>query len=514
MVLKRAETLGVISDALAWIKVACEQRGWLKLFDEHVIAQHFFCRFLNAAFNLCLVEMDRIQANFPAIDLGDSTNRIAYQITAERRGEKVQHTLEKFLEHGLEKRYDTLRILIIGDRQSTYKSVVVPPSLQFDCDRDVMGLEELVKQLGNLDSARLETLQAILAEEVKLPVGGQTRPDDDTVKLEGRLSIDPGLADDFGCPGIQVTLISRGKRPAKISGAALCVEGGPFLPAFEKAFGGSLGAGPPPTGLEKQTLSLPLFPLFRPNAPDGIILQRDEVCRFFVPMELPVLPPFLSADAKDVSIRARFFDDSELPVIVGDEVQGLLRSLIDAYGKRPGKLRFPLKMEVRVNALEFPDDSMRGQLNPHPFSFIDDAPAPPQEATRPPRLELTLAVAQSGSAYTIGVPIKNVSDAPIPRVAVSFLAKVEGKPTTQRIPFAPSSESALAPGQLREFIYPFEALPTLYRLIATLPTNSYGVAVETEDERLFFPGEAVKAALTHIEHLSRASDAEQQTSTD
>jgi hypothetical protein len=52
-----------------------------------------------------------------------------------------------------------------------------------------MGIEELVKYLGTLDSDRLEMLQAILAEEVKHPAGSQNRPDDDTLKLEGR----PGL---------------------------------------------------------------------------------------------------------------------------------------------------------------------------------------------------------------------------------------------------------------------------------------------------------------------------------
>jgi hypothetical protein len=214
-----------------------------------------------------------------------------------------------------------------------------------------------------------------------------------------------------------------------------------------------------------------------------------------------------------VSIRARFFDESELPALVGDEVQGTLQSLVDAYGNKPWRLRFPLRMEVRISSTELPDDSMRGKTNPHPFSFTDAANAP-KEAALPPRFELTLAIAQIGSAYTIGVPVKNISESPVQKVAVSFLAKADGEGTAQRIPFAPTSDEALAPGQHREFVFPFEALPALYRLVATQPTNRYGVLVEMEDERLVFPGEAVKAALTHIEHLSRGSDAQQHMSTD
>ena len=170
MVFKRADSLAAIADGLAWVRVSCEQRGWLKLFDNNIAAQHFFCRFLNATFNLELIEMDQVQSNFPAIDLGDPTNRIAYQITTERGGDKVQHTLDKFIEHDLEKQYDTLRILIVGSRQATYKTVAIPPLLSFDMDRDILGIEELVKYIGNLESPRLERLQAILAAELKEPV--------------------------------------------------------------------------------------------------------------------------------------------------------------------------------------------------------------------------------------------------------------------------------------------------------------------------------------------------------
>jgi hypothetical protein len=358
-----------------------------------------------------------------------------------------------------------------------------------------------------VNSQRLEALQAILAEEVQYPAGSR-KADDDTIKLEGQLTVETALFDVFGCPGIRFTLVNKGKRPAKVRGAALCVEGGPFLPAFEEAFGGagSLGRCTPPPGLEKQTLCLPLLPMFQPNSPDGITLQRDDICRFFVPMSLPSLPPFLSAAAEDVSIRAKFFDESELPVLAGEEVQGILQSLVDAYGKKPGNPRFSLKMEVRVRSIELPNDSMRGQTNPHPFSFV--GATPPHEEARPARLQLTLAIAQAGSAYTIGVPVKNVTEAPVRRVAVSLLANDLVSSTVHRIPFAPSSEEPLGPGQQREFVYPFEVLPALYRIVATTPPDRYGVAVETEEERLLFPGEAVQAALAHIERL-RVTGAEQ-----
>jgi hypothetical protein len=67
MVFKRTLALTVIADGLGAIKSSCENRGLLHLFDNHTVAQHFFCRLLNAAFDLDLVELDILEKNFPAV---------------------------------------------------------------------------------------------------------------------------------------------------------------------------------------------------------------------------------------------------------------------------------------------------------------------------------------------------------------------------------------------------------------------------------------------------------------
>jgi hypothetical protein len=167
MVFKRTDALAVIADGLGWIKMSCEQRGLLKLFDNNVVAQRFFCQLLNATFDLDLKVMDDVRTNYPAIDLGDSTNRIAYQITTEKRSDKVQSTLQKFVQHGLDKQYDTLKILVIGDRQATYDAVEVPHGLKFDCDEDILDIQGLFKQIDPLDTAHLEKLRAIFEHEMK-----------------------------------------------------------------------------------------------------------------------------------------------------------------------------------------------------------------------------------------------------------------------------------------------------------------------------------------------------------
>jgi hypothetical protein len=92
---------------------------------------------------------------------------VACQITTDKTSEKVQRTLDKFVEKGFEKQYDRLCILIIGSRQITYKSVAVPAQMKFDCDDDIIGIAELTKHIGTLKTSRLRELAHIIAEELK-----------------------------------------------------------------------------------------------------------------------------------------------------------------------------------------------------------------------------------------------------------------------------------------------------------------------------------------------------------
>jgi hypothetical protein len=167
MVFKRGDALKMVTQGLAWIKTTCEYQGRLKLLDDHVLAQHFFLRVLNVAYGLRLEAMDRIRPNYPAIDLGDRTNKVAFQVTTERSGDKVQHTLDKFVEHGLHRDFDLLRILIIGEPQRTYKTVVIPEELTFDCGCNILGLSGLVKHIDTLATPRIVEIAGILRQESK-----------------------------------------------------------------------------------------------------------------------------------------------------------------------------------------------------------------------------------------------------------------------------------------------------------------------------------------------------------
>lgn len=168
MVFKREDALKSITDGLAWIAKSCELRGLLRLFDNNVLSHHFFCRLLNGLYGLKLEVMDRIQGNHPAIDLGDAEQRVAYQITTEKAGAKVQHTLDMFVKHGLQRKFDTLRILVIGERQDRYTTLKIPQEIVFDQDKDIIDLTGLLKDAETLSTPLLEKVALVFDEELDL----------------------------------------------------------------------------------------------------------------------------------------------------------------------------------------------------------------------------------------------------------------------------------------------------------------------------------------------------------
>jgi SMEK domain len=167
MALRRQELLNSVTSALAWLGALCKLRGLIHLFDANVVAHDFFCKLLNEVFDLKLVVMDRIKTNFPAIDLGDETNKRSFQITSDKGGDKVQRTIDSYATHNLAEKYGRLSVLVIGEKQVTYDSLTLPGAFTFDQTTDIIDLADLTRIVEALSTEKLERLAEIVRKEIK-----------------------------------------------------------------------------------------------------------------------------------------------------------------------------------------------------------------------------------------------------------------------------------------------------------------------------------------------------------
>jgi hypothetical protein len=145
----------------------------LGLFDINTIAEDFLIPVFKIAFdcpNLC--NQNRIQMNFPAVDLGCKTSRTSIQITSDSSSSKVCETLVKFESHDLSSDFDSLYVYVITERQNSYSSQKLTEaanklSIKFDTSTNILDYRDLAKKLGELTNKQIKRINAHLEEEFR-----------------------------------------------------------------------------------------------------------------------------------------------------------------------------------------------------------------------------------------------------------------------------------------------------------------------------------------------------------
>lgn len=164
----RKQLIDRIVDNIEFQSGSTKKQNVIGLFDDNRLAQDFYCELLKILSGYELVDLDKLndKTNYSAIDLGDTHNRIAVQVTADNSSTKIKDTLEKFRDAKLFNDYDRLIVLIIGKKQSYTTTFPTGCSLVFDAAKDVWDDDELVKQVNNLGDPDLRILDKFLEEKL------------------------------------------------------------------------------------------------------------------------------------------------------------------------------------------------------------------------------------------------------------------------------------------------------------------------------------------------------------
>lgn len=172
---KKEPIIKAITDNLAFSSKSTTLKNVIGLFDSNRLAQDFFTTLFSLIFDYTdLKDLDKLNdvVNYPAIDLGDETARIAFQITTQSDSSKIKDTISKFLSHKLYEKFDRLVVFIIGEKLSYTTTFDTKGKFNFDKDTDVWDDHFLEKEIDKLDIKKLEEIQNFLEEnllEFKLP---------------------------------------------------------------------------------------------------------------------------------------------------------------------------------------------------------------------------------------------------------------------------------------------------------------------------------------------------------
>lgn len=165
--MKRARVLDGIVHYLTHLRMSVEHLNSLNLQNINVHAEAFFRDLLNLAFGYRLKNINIVQKNARAIDLGDDIERIAIQVTSTSHVGKIKHTHKGFVDAGLDSKYDRLVVLIIGSK-SRYREEVIGNGGNFSMSvsDDVWDISDLVRMIGDLPLTKMENCLDFLREQM------------------------------------------------------------------------------------------------------------------------------------------------------------------------------------------------------------------------------------------------------------------------------------------------------------------------------------------------------------
>lgn len=161
------------------------------------------------------------------------------------------------------------------------------------------------------------------------------RRSDDSLKLTAKLAQSNSLEllDDVGCACLVVTVANRGRRTAKIANVQLVAMGVDAMTEIQKGFDQDFGHTPAPDGPPPEfRISLP--PLSKLSQGGGWHLERDDVCKFIIPILAPGVSMMPSLPTEDVQIVVEYLTGEREVLMRGVSVTSQIEVVIASWSNR------------------------------------------------------------------------------------------------------------------------------------------------------------------------------------
>lgn len=167
--MNRSDYIVQITDALAFLSRKVEIKASLNLTDINVCAEDFYKDLLNIALGYKLENINASNINAVAIDLGDSENRIAIQVTSTSAIAKTKKTVTKFIEKELYLDYDRLIILNLV-KVTKHKELYIGDTnkYQINTKEDIWDYTDFAHKIQHKDLKKLEEIVNFLHKELKI----------------------------------------------------------------------------------------------------------------------------------------------------------------------------------------------------------------------------------------------------------------------------------------------------------------------------------------------------------
>ena len=166
--IERQKYIDKIIELLTFVKTKVELSNPVNLTDINIYSENFYRDFLNLLYGYNMENINIIEHNSAAIDLGDKTSKIAIQVTSTSDLNKVKKTVSAFIKKKLYEEYDRLLILNITTKLNYRISLVGDAGIyQLKTKDDIWDISTLVKEIGGLKLEKIKEFYVFLKKEIK-----------------------------------------------------------------------------------------------------------------------------------------------------------------------------------------------------------------------------------------------------------------------------------------------------------------------------------------------------------
>ena len=140
----------------------------LGLLNINKHSENFLKRILNLTYNYELENLNKGKSNFPGLDLGDTGDSVAFQITATKKSDKIDDTLSTCLTYKHYEKFKAINIFILTNKQSTYTlKTVTEPHFSFSAEKNIMDFNDLFKEIEHLAPTRMKAMYEYIKSELQ-----------------------------------------------------------------------------------------------------------------------------------------------------------------------------------------------------------------------------------------------------------------------------------------------------------------------------------------------------------
>lgn len=166
--MNRHEYITIIIKLLTRLPKAVESSNKLNLTDLNNFSEDFYESLLNLIYSYDLENANKDTPNAAAIDLRDSKNRIAYQVTSTSAIVKTRKTVDKFIENKLYESYDRLIILNIVKKSVHKEGSIGTDVFSIDTKDDIQDIDDLLKDIKHVsDLVLIKKIYDFLVKELQ-----------------------------------------------------------------------------------------------------------------------------------------------------------------------------------------------------------------------------------------------------------------------------------------------------------------------------------------------------------